>query len=385
MKNRFFILNILLLSVAFTISLKGQETDRNPIVTGAPILSIGSDARIGGMGDAGIASVPDVYSQQWNLSKYAFIESKGGVGFTYTPWLDKVADDMALMNLVGFYKLGDGNQAISASLKYFKIGDMGTIYSDDFSSHYGAGSPYEMSFDFGYSRKLSDSFSLGVALRYTRIDYTTLDDEIDASNIISADIGVYHERYINIGDHETLLSIAGNISNLTGSKVKLSSNGYSSFIPTNLGVGASILYPLADKSSFTFSLDLNKLLVPTPPVMKKDESVDDYSRRLDDYSNTSAFKGVFKSFSDAPGGFSEEMKEIMISTGAEFNFKKLVMLRAGYSYQNKYKGNKSYFTFGAGVCYKMFQLDASYLLGSGSKNPLDQTLRLSLAFNLPTM
>lgn len=382
MKKYLIILIVMLVSNPSFISLNSQEKNGNPIHTAGSVLSIGPDARVGGMGDAGIASLPNVYSQHWNLAKYPFAESKAGVGLSYTPWLTKIADDMALMNLVGFYKFGAEDQAISLSVKHFKIGDFGTIYSDDFMSSYSAGSPYEMSVDLGYSRKLSNSLSMGVAFRYIRFDYKGLDDEVDVSNLLSVDIGMYHEQYINIGDHESLLSIAGNISNITAGKVKLTENGYESFIPTNLGIGASVLYPLADNSSFSLNLDLNKLLVPTPPVMDTGDSEDDYSRKLDEYNKTSAFKGIFKSFGDAPGGFSEEMKEIMISTGAEYNFKKLLKLRTGYSYQNKDKGNKSYFTFGAGISYKIAELDASYVVGSRTGNPLDQTLRFSLAFNL---
>lgn len=361
--------------------------DINPIPIAVPLLNIAPDARAGGMGDAGVATAPDVYSQHWNVSKYAFHTRGAGVAISYTPWLRNVVSDIALMNAVGFWKPGrDDNQALSASLKYFKIGDVKVMYPGAFGPEFDASvaSPYEMAFDVAYSRKLSNSFSMGVALRYVRADYTGFDEESSASNVISADISAYLERYINIGNSESLLTFGANISNITGAKVSLDGGHTNSFIPTNLKLGASLMYPVTEVSTFSFSLDMNKLLVPTVPIREIDESQEDFDARMTKYRDTSAIGGIFKSFGDAPGGFSEEFKEIMWSFGVEYDYDSMFKVRSGFFHENKMKGNRQYFAFGAGFKFNMFQLDAAYMVSTRSNNPLDQTLRLSLAFDIPT-
>lgn len=363
------------------------ELDPNTIPVGAPILSIAPDARAGGMGDAAAATAPDVYSQHWNSAKYAFHTRGAGVATSFTPWLSKAASDIYILNAVGFYKIGsEDNQAISASLKYFKIGEIKTIYPYTSNGVQATGSsfePYEMAFDAGYSRKLSDKFSMGVVLRYTRLDYTSSADggATSPSNIISADIGAYYEKYVRVGDSETLLSFGSNISNITGAKISFDEGITSAFVPTNLRLGASWMYPVTEVSTFSFSLDMNKLLVPTPPTRKENETPLEFNERYQDYLNQSAIGGIFKSFGGA--SFSEKLKELAWSFGAEYDYDSKFRIRAGYFYENKMKGNRQYFSFGAGYLWNMLQLDVAYMVSTVSNNPLDQTLRLSLAFDIP--
>lgn len=391
-------LSKLLLTTALSVVSVGMfaQYEVNPIPVAAPVLTIAPDARAGGMGDAGVATAPDVYSQHWNPSKYAFHTRGAGVAVSYTPWLRKIVDDVALMNVVGFWKPGnDDNQAISSSLTYFKIGDVNLTDIQDFypgstwsdAGSYNTISPYEMAFDVAYSRKLSNSFSMGVALRYIRVDYSGFSETSTSSDAISADIAGYLERYLRIGSSESLLTFGGNISNITGAKISTDGGTTNSFIPTNMRIGASLMYPVTDVSTFSFSLDLNKLLVPTPPMQPKDADKnsaewDAYLEKKQKYFDKSPIAGIFSSFGDA--SFSEELKEIMWSFGVEYDYDSKFRVRSGYFYENKMKGNRQYFSFGAGFKFNMFQLDAAYMSSTRSNNPLDQTLRLSLAFDIPT-
>lgn len=374
------------LLAAFTmLSLCAFGQEVNPIPVAAPVLTVAPDARAGGMGDAGVATAPDVYSQHWNPSKYAFHTRGAGVAISYTPWLRKVVNDIALMNAVGYWKPGqDDNQAISASLKYFKIGDVNLMTPNITPEGYNVSvSPYEMAFDVAYSRKLSNSFSMGVALRYIRVDYDGFTEESSSSDVIAADISAYLERYINIGNSESLLSFGANISNITGAKISIDGGHTKTFVPTNFRLGASLMYPMTEVSTLSFSVDLNKLLVPTPPMQKEDEENEAFIERYNKYLNKSSIGGIFSSFGDAPGGFSEEFKEIMWSLGLEYDYDSQFKVRTGYFYENKMKGNRQYFAFGAGFKFNMFQLDAAYMVSTVNHNPLDQTLRLSLAFDIP--
>lgn len=358
----------------------------NPINTAAPSLSIAPDARGGGMGDVGAATLPDVYSQYWNPAKYAFMTSKAGVSMSYTPWLRKLVNDIYLANITGYYKFGSGNnQALSASLRYFSIGDVPVNYDDTGTSSYSI-SPYEMALDIAYSRKLTETFSMGVAFRYIRTDYsyssTDDGDDILPGNTIAADIAGYNESYVMLGETEALLGLGFNVSNI-GNKISTDGGNNYSYIPTNLRLGGSLTYPLDDYNTIAFSADLNKLLVPTPPVQGDDESDADYEERVYEYNNkNSAISGIFKSFSDAPGGFKEELQEVMWSAGVEYNYNKQFSLRGGYFNESASKGNRKYFTFGAGFTLNVFQLDAAYLVSTSQSNPLDQTLRFSLSFDM---
>ncbi|NDV78161.1 type IX secretion system outer membrane channel protein PorV [Dysgonomonas sp. 511] len=399
MKN--FLKKVLLVNIcalsAFTVA---AQDDINPILTAVPSLSIAPDARGGGMGDAGVATAPDVYSQHWNPAKYAFSPSKAGFALSYTPWLRKIVNDVALAYGVGYYKLGnENNQALSASIRYFSVGDVKMMDVMGEDMHFTV-APYEMAFDLGYSRKLTETFSGAITVRYIRTDYSGADDEVSPGNAWAADIAGYNESYVNIGQSESLLSFGFNISNI-GTKISTDGGSRNDYIPTNLRLGASIMYPLNEVSTLSLSADINKLLVPTPPmkkaIIKQDgESEADYQDRLDqedtryanklkDYRDGSSISGIFKSFGDAPGGFSEELKEIMWSIGAEYDYDNKFRLRSGYFHENKMKGNRQYFSFGAGFKLSAFQLDVAYMLATAQQNPLDQTLRFSLAFDIDGM
>ncbi|MFV0538405.1 MAG: type IX secretion system outer membrane channel protein PorV [Dysgonomonas sp.] len=372
------LINIFMLSVSAVFA-----QDLNPIVTAVPSLVITPDARSGGMGDAGVATAPDVYSQHWNPAKYAFIQSKAGFGLSYTPWLRKIINDVALVYGVGYYKLGnENNQALSASIRYFSIGDVNV--TDQYGHFLNSVSPYEMAFDIGYSRKLTETFSGAVTVRYIRTDYSGSSEDISAGNAFAADIAGYNESYINIGQSESLLSFGFNISNI-GTKISTDGGSRNDFIPTNLRIGASLMYPVNDVSTLSFSADINKYLVPTPPVKKEGETNDEFQSRLTKYQDTNPISGIFKSFGDAPGGFSEELKEIMWSVGAEYDYDNKFRLRTGYFHENKMKGNRQYIGFGAGFKLTAFQLDVAYMLATAQQNPLDQTLRFSLAFDIDAM
>lgn len=360
------------------------QDDVNPIQTAMPSLNIAPDARAGGMGDAGVATAPDVYSQHWNAAKYAFSPSKAGFGISYTPWLRKIINDIALVYGVGYYKLGnENNQALSASIRYFSIGDVKVI--TDLNDFNGVVlSPNELAIDLAYSRKLTETFSGAVTVRYIRADYTGASEETSVGNAFAADISGYNESYIRTGSSESLLSFGFNISNI-GTKISTNGDSRNEFLPTNLRLGASLMYPINEVSTISFSADLNKYLVPTPPVKKEGETNDEFSKRMADYRDINPIAGIFKSFGDAPGGFSEEMKEIAWSLGAEYDYNDKFRLRTGYFHENKMKGNRQYLSFGAGFKLSAFQLDVAYLLATAQQNPLDQTLRFSLGFDIDAM
>ena len=360
------------------------QDDVNPIQTAMPSLNIAPDARAGGMGDAGVATAPDVYSQHWNAAKYAFSPSKAGFGISYTPWLRKIINDIALVYGVGYYKLGnENNQALSASIRYFSIGDVKVV--TDLNDFNGVVlSPNELAIDLAYSRKLTETFSGAVTVRYIRADYTGASEETSVGNAFSADISGYNESYIRTGSSESLLSFGFNISNI-GTKISTNGDSRNEFLPTNLRLGASLMYPINEVSTISFSADLNKYLVPTPPVKKEGETNDEFSKRMTDYRDINPIAGIFKSFGDAPGGFSEEMKEIAWSLGAEYDYNDKFRLRTGYFHENKMKGNRQYLSFGAGFKLSAFQLDVAYLLATAQQNPLDQTLRFSLGFDIDAM
>ncbi|MFR9166284.1 MAG: type IX secretion system outer membrane channel protein PorV [Dysgonomonas sp.] len=357
--------------------------DFNPITTAVPSLSIAPEARGGGMGDIGAATLPDVYSQHWNPAKYTFNTSVAGVGISYTPWLSKLVDDIALIYVSGYYKFGnEGNQAVSASLRYFTMGDINLTNEE--GAFMSSASPHEMAIDVAYSRKLTETFSGAVALRYIRTDYTTNDDDgRSPGNAFAADIAGYNESYIMVGQAESLLGLGFNISNI-GTKVSNDGGEYSYFLPTTLRLGGSLTYPLDDYNTLAFNVDLSKLLVPTPPILEGDETADSesYQKRRQDYRDMSPITGIFKSFGDAPGGFSEELKEVMWSLGVEYTYNNQFSIRGGYFNEDKMKGNRKWFSFGAGLRLSAFQIDASYLVATAQNNPLDQTLRFSVAFDM---
>lgn len=360
--------------------LKSQELVYNPIFTAMPSLQIAPDARGGGMGDAGVATMPDVYSQHWNAAKYPFITTDAGLAFSYTPWLSNLISDINLMYVSGYWKFGNYKQhAISTSLRYFSLGDIDM--ADPTGEFWYSVSPHEFAFDVAYSRKLTETFSGAVTLRYIRADYSTGADESTPGNAFSADIAGYNESYFYLGRSEALLGIGFNISNI-GSKISYDGGESSMFLPANLRVGGSLGFPIDPKNTITMSIDMNKLLVPTPKLPGEDETDEELYQRLDEYNDISSIAGIFKSFGDAPGGVKEELQEIIWSFGLEYVYNNQFSVRTGYSNENEYKGNRSYVTFGAGFRAKAFQIDAAYLVSTTQSNPLDQTLRLSIGFDL---
>ena len=386
---------IIIMSVIMAFSMQAMGADNpknqfNPVQTGVTSLGIAPDARGAAMGDLGVATEPDAYSQYWNPSKYAFAYSTAAVSLSYTPWLRKLVNDIYLANLAGYWKIGGGdNQAVSASLRYFSLGEVNL--TDDGGVVTNSVNPYELAFDLGYSRKLSEKFSMGVALRYIYSDLAFSDaysaEQQTGASAFAADISGFFTSYPIIGRNECQWSWGFNISNI-GSKVSYNDGNDPAFLPTNLRLGTTFTFPLAQYNNLALSLDINKLLVPTRPrqsdYMAEDGNYDSeaYEAALEDWRNTSSISGIFKSFSDAPGGFSEELKEINFSVGAEYNYNQQFFVRAGYFYEHPDKGNRQYFSFGAGFSLNVIQLDASYMLATAQSSPLDQTLRFSLTFDM---
>lgn len=373
MKYKIALLLMSFLAFATTIKADGEKDKFNPVSTAVNSLKIGPDARAGGLGDIGAATDPDVNSQAWNPAKYPFCISRAGIAVNYTPWLRKIVNDIDLAYVAGYMRLGDYT-AISSSLRYFSLGEVDA--GENMSIK-----PYEMAFDIGVSRILSENFSAAIALRYIRSDLSgNYSDDTKPGNAFAADVAMYYNKYVVMGSRECQFGLGLNISNI-GSKMKFGDeNTY--FIPTNLRLGVNYLIPINEYNKIAFGLDLNKLLVPTMPRQKDDESGEDYQQRLQkDYFDMSPITGIFKSFGDAPGGFSEELKEIQWSFGVEYTYNDKFILRAGYHDEDKDKGNRKYFTVGAGFRMNVFSIDAGYVLSTAASNPLDQTLRVSLAFD----
>lgn len=361
----------------------------NPIATGVTSLSIAPDARGAALGDIGAATEPDANSQFWNPSKYAFAYSRMGVAINYTPWLRKLVNDIFLADVSGYWKIGyEDQQAVSASIRYFSLGDV--ITNDDFGNAIQSLNPYELSVDAGYSRKLSEKYSMGVVLRYIYSDLGFADsyagDQSTGASAFSADISGYFTTYPVIGRNECQWSWGWDISNI-GTKVGYNNGEQPAFLPTDLRLGTTFMFPLADYHNLALSVDLNKLLVPTRPResdfdMGTEQGQTQYLEAVEHWENMSPITGIFKSFSDAPGGFKEEMREIYYSVGAEYSYNRQFFLRTGYYHENQYKGNRRYFGFGAGFRISAFNIDAAYMIATAQTSPLDQTLRLSLSFDL---
>lgn len=374
---------IVILASSFSLCVLTADADKkedmfNPVNTAVTSQTIAPDARAGSMGDVGAATDPDVNSQYWNPAKYPFNISRAGVSINYTPWLRQLVNDIDLAQLVGYYRIGDYS-AVSASLRYFSLGEVQLSESDNALTI----NPYEMSVDVAYSLMLSEKFSLAAAVRWIYSDLTyDYTDQTSPASAFAADIACYYQNYINIGARECQLGLGMNISNI-GSKITFGGSDRSEFIPTNLRLGASLMIPIDDYNRISFAADANKLLVPTYPQQKEGESSADYDARVEkDYYDVSSISGIFKSFSDAPGGFSEELKEIQWSVGAEYVYNDKFALRAGYHHESETKGNRKYFTVGAGFKMSVFSLDAGYVIATAKSNPLDQTLRFSLTFDM---
>lgn len=357
----------------------------NPITTSVPFLLIAPESRGGAMGDAGVATSPDATSMHWNASKLAFIEKKSGLAVAYTPWLRTLVPDISLAYLSGFYRLSKKG-TIGTSLRYFSLGKID--FTDQNNTSLGSRTPYELAYDLGYAHQLSKNFSGAFALRYI---YSNLTLNIDGQSIpaqtVAADLSGYYHKDVKMSGKKGEFTAGLNISNL-GGKVKYSNSGKRNFIPMNMKLGACLKLDIDDYNSIAFTVDFNKLLVPTLPVYLKTEegkdSLNSEGVKLIEAGmdpNVSVAQAVFQSFYDAPGGFREEMQEINVSGGIEYWYAKQFALRTGYFYEAPNKGNRTYFTIGAGLKYNIFNLDFSYLISTARNNPLDNTLRFTLSFS----
>ena len=374
----------LLLVAALTMLSVAHAQDKknmfNPVNTSVTSLSIAPDARAGAMGDVGAATEADVHSQYWNPAKYPFNIARAGASISYTPWLRKLVDDINLADLVGFYRIGDYS-AVHGSLRFFSLGEVYLSDMDDMTIN-----PYEFAVDAGYSRMLSERFSMAVNMRFIysdiKSDYTA---ESSAGKAFAADIAMYRLGYFVAGNRECSFGWGLNINNI-GSKISYGGDDNSEFIPTNLRLGLNVTVPFNEYNKFSVAADANKLLVPTYPKQRAEEADNDYTDRVQrDYYDISPIAGIFKSFHDAPNGFKEELEEIQWSVGCEYTYNDRFMLRGGYHHEAANKGNRKYFTVGAGFHMSVFSVDAAYVFSTSQSNPLDQTMRFTLGFDLDGM
>ena len=378
------LLRVIAILITFHLSpltSSAQDDDKtimfNPVEHAVVSQTIAPDARSAGMGDVGAATEPDVNSQYWNPAKYPFCISRAGIALNYTPWLRQLVNDIDLAYLAGYYRIGDYS-AISGSLRYFSLGEVYTYDGSDMTVK-----PYEMSLDVAYSLMLSENFSMAAALRwiYSDLRYDYSEDSKPAS-AFAADLAMYYNKYVMLGSRECQLGLGLNLSNI-GSKISFYGDEESQFLPANMRLGASLMVPVDEYNRFTLTADANKLLVPTVPTQEDGESNSDYQDRVRrEYSDMSAISGVFKSFGDAPGGFKEELDEVQWSVGAEYVYHDQFSIRAGYHHQAESKGNLKYFTVGGGFRMNVFSLDVGYVISTARSNPLDQTLRFTLAFDM---
>ncbi len=362
----------LFIILIFTTAALAQSGSSTVITTPVDFLNISPDARSSGMGDAGAALSPDVNSQYWNASKLVFLDQPTNFSLSYSPWLRNIVSDVSLANLNFAHKLDDRN-TIGASLRYFNLG---TLYLyDENQVSLGTSKPNEYSFDVSLSRKFGENFSMGVTARYIHsniIQGIFNGQQTNTANAVAADVSLY-SRHIST---DNIFAYGVNISNI-GPKVSYTGNKQQYFLPANLRVGAANTWLLEDESKITLSLDLNKLLVPTPPIRDVNGNI---ISGTDD--NRSVVSGIFGSFSDAPGGFSEEMQEISYATGAEVWYRNELAIRAGYFYENPNKGNRQFVSFGAGVLVNNINIDLSYLVSIAEYSPLSNTLRFTVGYKL---
>ncbi|WP_420385594.1 type IX secretion system outer membrane channel protein PorV [Roseivirga sp.] len=375
MRNRLIIFSIIFSYFSINAfaqnsgTISGQDTERNVIATAVPFLTIAPDPKSAGMGDVGVATTPDLNATFWNPAKLTFINQNSGLGLTFTPWLKKYVDDMSISYLSGFKKIDD-EQAFGAALTYFNLGDI--ELTNGAGQPIGSFTPREFAFSASYSRKLSDNLSIGVSGRYI---LSNLSGNITTSPVtdpkpgtsIAADIGIYHNKEITVFNKQSLLALGATITNI-GSKISYNSADEEDFIPTNLRIGSALSSFLDPYNKITLALDLNKLMVPTPQP--------DGSHR-----DKGLLEGMFGSFGDAPGGFKEELQEVMISFGAEYEYQEKFAVRAGYFYEHINKGNRKYFTMGLGFKLEKLEFNFSYLVPQLQEHPLAETLRFGAIFN----
>ncbi len=359
--------------------LSGKVEDGNRIIsTGVPLLLIAPDSRAGALGDLGAASTPDANSIHWNASKLSFMEKNAGLTFTYSPWLKEIVSDIKLMYLSGYFRI-DERSTVGASLTYFSLGSIDFFSEEGVST--GTYKPNEFAFDVAYSMKLSENLAMSLTGRYIRSDLTQGQNvgttATHAANATAADLGLYYQN--TFGDElPSEYAFGLQISNL-GTKISYSDNMESSFLPANLRLGGRYTMNFDQFNSLSLMADINKLLVPTPPVYDSEGNI---FAGMD--PNVGILQGAIQSFYDAPNGFKEELQELTLSVGLEYWYNKLLAVRAGYFYEAPNKGARQYLTLGAGLRYNVMGLDISYLISTAAlnNNPLKNTLRVSLSFDL---
>ncbi|MFO8055274.1 MAG: type IX secretion system outer membrane channel protein PorV [Bacteroidales bacterium] len=361
--------------------LLGQEDEINTITTAVPFLMIAPDSRAGAMGDAGVASTPDVNSQHWNPAKYAFMEDEMGISISYSPWLRELVNDINLSYLAGYYKI-DHMQSISMSLRYFSLGEI--MFTDRTGHELGQYKPNEFAVDAAYSRLFSENWSGAVGLRYINSNLTSGQNvngaKTQAGQSIATDVAVYYQKDINVGERDGLLAFGANISNI-GAKISYSETLERDFIPINMRLGAALTTELDNYNTLSVMADFNKLLVPTPPIYDYDTTNGEYFIARGKDPTRPVVDGMLSSFSDAPGGLDEEINEITASLGIEYWYDKQFALRGGYFHEHETKGNRKYVTMGIGFRYNVFGIDFSYLVPIEQRNPLENTLRFSMVFD----
>lgn len=361
-------------------TLTGQDDDRNPITVAVPFINFAPDSRASAMGDVGVATSPDANSVHWNNAKLAFIESDLGFSFSYSPWLGNIVDDMSL-NYLSFYKKIDQTQTFGASFRYFDLGEIQKY--DGNAAFQGVENPNELAFDATYSRKLSERMGVGVSLRFI---WSNLAGDLQgapdakAGTSVAVDLGWYYTKPFMLSGKNSELSLGAHISNI-GQKITYSAESNENFIPANLRIGSAFKTNLDPYNTIMLAVDLNKYLVPTPPQIETNADGEDVIVRGKD-PDRSLLSGTFGSFADAPRGFGEEMEEITYSIGAEYWYREIFAARVGYFSEHVNKGDRKYFTVGAGFRYQTFGFDFSYLIPKGQNHPLADTLRFSLLFNL---
>ncbi|WP_432412817.1 type IX secretion system outer membrane channel protein PorV [Rasiella sp. SM2506] len=376
-------ISILILLALVTVKTQAQEdnstANQRVITTAVPFVLIAADARAAGMGDIGVASSADAFSQQWNPAKYAFATSKQGVGVTYTPYLSQLVNDIFLGNLTYYNRINE-RSAVGASLRYFSLGDI--ELRDTAEQVPLIQSPNEFTFDVSYALRLSDRFSMAVAGRYLRSDLKiqASNEDASAASSFGVDIaGYYQSEEIAYNDFDGRWRAGFNISNV-GPKIKYDEVGQENNLPTNLGLGAGFDFILDEYNKVTALVEVNKLLVPTPQDFDNDGDID--AEDDEEYENISFFSGIFKSFGDAPDGFSEELKEFTWAIGAEYWYQDVFAFRTGYFNESDLKGSRKFLSLGAGFRYTAINIDISYLFSTSAvRSPLEGTLRFGLTFN----
>jgi hypothetical protein len=397
LKKNLLILGVLPFVLSTTSQAQVTSKDdllgqRRVITTAVPFLTITPDSRSAGMGDAGVARDGDANSIHWNIASMAFIQKKAGMSLNAAPWLRQLVPDVWFYDMAGYSKVGSRNQSVvTGSIRYFSLGEI--QFTDDFGNSNGNATPYEMAIDVGYATQLSENFSLGGAMRFVNSCLTcgatgTIGSQFKPGRAAAGDIGVYYKKPIKIAKKDVKWALGATITNI-GNKITYSTSAEKDFIPTNLRLGTSFGFKIDDHNELNFNFDINKLLVPTYPVYYENvnggDSIFD-GKKVVQYGKESkdvpVISGIFQSFADAPGGFKEELKEYNIATGFEYWYDKQFAVRAGYFNEADTKGGRKYATFGIGLRYNVFGIDAAYLQPFTQRHPLQNTIRFSLLFDI---